>query len=259
MTEPVHVERRGNAAILTIDREDRRNALSRDTLLAFGRLGRELSADPSVRAIVITGRGDKAFCAGADLKERQGYSDDDVRRQVGLYRTELGVLDRCPKPVVAALNGVAFGGGLELALICDLRVAAAHAEVALPETGLGIIPGAGGTQRLPRAVGKSKAMDMLLTARMMDAAEAERAGQVSRVVPADKLIDEALAAAETINGFSGPSAMLIKELVNLAFQGPLTDGVAIERRYFHALFGSDDQREGMSAFLEKRAPGFKHS
>jgi enoyl-CoA hydratase len=163
------------------------------------------------------------------------------------------------KPVIGAVAGFALGGGCELAMMCDFIIAADTARFGQPEIKLGIIPGAGGTQRLPRAVSKSKAMDMLLTARMMDAAEAERAGLVSRVVPAEQLMAEALTAAETINGFSGPSTMLIKELVNLAYQGGLKEGVAIERRHFHALFGSDDQREGMEAFLAKRAPVFKHS
>ena len=148
--------------------------------------------------------------------------------------------------------------GCELAMMCDFIIAADSAKFGQPEIKLGVVPGAGGTQRLPRSIGKSKAMDMLLTARMMDAAEAERAGLVSRVVPADRLLDEALAAAETINGFSGPSVALVKELVNLAYQTPLRDGVAVERRYFHALFGSHDQREGMEAFLAKRAPNFEH-
>src|SRR3954449_4143209 len=178
---PVRLERRGPVGVLIIDRADRRNALSRDTLYALGRLGRELVADESVRAIVVTGAGDKAFCAGADLKERQGMSTDDVRVQVGLYRTELGVLDRSPKPVVAAINGVAFGGGLELALICDLRVAAPHAELALPETTLGIIPGAGGTQRLPRVVGEARAKEMILLGRKLTAMEALSWGLVNRV------------------------------------------------------------------------------
>src|SRR5580698_9162883 len=180
---PVRLDRRGAVAVLTLDRADRRNALSRDTLHALGRLGRELADDDGVRAIVITGAGDKAFCAGADLKERQGMSTDDVRVQVGLYRSELGVLDTSPKPVVAALNGVAFGGGLELALICDLRVAAPHAELALPETSLGIIPGAGGTQRLPRVVGEARAKEMILLGRKVSAGEALAWGLVNRVSP----------------------------------------------------------------------------
>src|SRR4051812_3290912 len=180
---PVRLERRGPVGVLIIDRADRRNALSRDTLFALGRLGRELVADETVRAIVVTGSGDKAFCAGADLKERQGMSTDDVRTQVGLYRPELGVLDTSPKPVVAALNGVAFGGGLELALICDLRVAAPHAEVGLPETTLGIIPGAGGTQRLPRVVGEARAKEMILLGRKLSASEALGWGLVNRVSP----------------------------------------------------------------------------
>src|SRR3954471_6789831 len=182
---PVRLERRGSVGVLTIDRADRRNALSRDALYAFGRLGKELVADPEIRVIVVTGAGDRAFCAGADLKERQGMSTDDVRVQVGLYRSELGVLDRSPKPVVAAINGVAFGGGLELALICDLRVAAPHAEVALPETTLGIIPGAGGTQRLPRVVGEARAKEIILLGRKLGAAEALAWGLVNRVAQAD--------------------------------------------------------------------------
>lgn len=176
----------------------------------------------------------------------------------GLISKNWETILKVRKPVIAAVAGFALGGGCELAMMCDFIIAADSAKFGQPEIKLGIVPGAGGTQRLPRAVGKSKAMDMLLTARMMAAAEAESAGLVSRVVPADKLLEEALAAAETINGFSGPSVMLIKELVNLAFQGPLTDGVAVERRYFHALFGSHDQREGMEAFLAKRAPNFEH-
>src|SRR5262245_59761872 len=180
---PVTIERRGPVGVLTINRADRRNALSRDTLYALGRLGRELIADSAVRAIVVTGMGDKAFCAGADLKERQGMTADDVRFQVGLYRSEFGVLDTSPKPVVAALNGVAFGGGLELALVCDIRIAAPHAELALPETTLGIIPGAGGTQRLPRIVGEARAKEMILLGRKLTAAEAFSWGLVNRVSP----------------------------------------------------------------------------
>src|SRR4029079_6140241 len=166
---------------------------------AFGRLGRECVADPGVRAIVITGAGDKAFCAGADLKERECMTRDDVRVQVGVYRSELGVLDRSPKPVVAALNGVAFGGGLELELIRDLRVAAPHAELALPETTLGIIPGAGGTQRLPRVVGEARAKEMILLSRRLGAAEALSWGLVNRVAEAGRSAkEEALAFMEPI-------------------------------------------------------------
>src|SRR3954451_2178257 len=180
---PIEVEQRGNVVIWTIDREARMNSLSRPLLLAFGKLAREAVSNPSVRAIVITGRGEKAFCAGADLKERQGMSENDIRLQVELYRSELGPLDRSPKPVVAALNGVAFGGGLELALVCDLRVAAAHVQGGLPETTLGMIPGAGGTQRLGRIVGEARAKEMILLGRRLNAAEALAWGLVNRVSP----------------------------------------------------------------------------
>jgi enoyl-CoA hydratase/carnithine racemase len=180
---PLRVEQRGTVAVWTIDRPDRMNALSRATLLAFGKLAREAVADAGVRAIVITGAGDKAFCAGADLKERQGMTENDVRVQVALYRSELGPLDRSPKPVVAALNGVAYGGGLELALVADLRVAAEHALLALPETTLGIIPGAGGTQRLPRLVGEARTKEMILLGRKLTAHEALAWGLVNRVTP----------------------------------------------------------------------------
>src|ERR1700734_1082973 len=190
---PIRVEQQGGVAIWTIDRESRANALSRCTLLAFGKLSREAAANPSIRAIVLTGAGDKAFCAGADLKERQGMTENDVRVQVELYRSELGPLDRCPKPVVAAINGVALGGGLELALVCDLRVAAAHAELGLPETSLGIIPGAGGTQRLPRLVGEARAKEIILLGRRLSAAEALGWGLVNRVTPAGaSVVDDAV-------------------------------------------------------------------
>src|SRR5580698_9722277 len=190
---PISVEQRGTIAIWTIQRPDRMNSLSRELLLAFGRLSREVASNPSVRAVVITGAGDKAFCAGADLKERRGMSENDIRVQVDLYRSELGPLDRCPKPVVAAINGVALGGGLELALVCDLRVAAAHAELGLPETSIGIIPGAGGTQRLPRVVGEGRAKEMILLARRISAAEALAWGLVNRVTPAGaSVVDDAV-------------------------------------------------------------------
>lgn len=257
MTEPVHLEVRGSAAILTIDREERRNALSRDTLLALGRLARQLSVDPSVRVIVLTGRGDKAFCAGADLKERQGYSDDDVRAQVGLYRSELGPLDRSPKPVVAAINGVAFGGGLELALTCDLRVAAAHAELALPETGLGIIPGAGGTQRLPRVVGEARAKEMILLGRRLKAPEALAWGLVNHVVATGAdLVAETLAfVAPIVEGAPIAQAAALAA-IDVALEVPLERGLELERVHYDETLRSSDRREALRAFAEKRRPSF---
>jgi methylglutaconyl-CoA hydratase len=196
---PVRVDQRGAVAVWTIDREERRNSLSRATLRAFGKLAREAATNASIRAIVVTGAGEKAFCAGADLKERQGMADDDVRRQIDLYRSELGPLDASPKPVIAALNGVAFGGGLELALLCDLRVAAAHVELALPETGLGIIPGAGGTQRLPRIVGEARAKELILLGRRLTAVEALAWGLVNRIAPAGvNVVDDAVQWIEPI-------------------------------------------------------------
>src|SRR5258706_2080781 len=178
---PIKVDQRGGVAVWTIDRPDRMNSLSRATVHAFGKLARDAVANPTIRAIVITGAGEKAFCAGADLKERQGMSENDVRVQVELYRSELGPLDRSPKPVIAAINGVAFGGGMELALLCDLRVCVAHAKMGLPETTLGIIPGAGGTQRLPRIVGEARAKEIILLGRSLSAEEALAWGLVNRV------------------------------------------------------------------------------
>ena len=252
MSEPIRVEMRGNVALWTIDRPDRSNSLSRETLLGFGRLARAAAADASVRAIVITGAGDKAFCAGADLKERQGMSENDVRRQVELYRSELGPLDRSTKPVIAAINGVAYGGGLELALVCDLRVGAAHAKLALPETSLGIIPGAGGTQRLARAVGKSRAMEMILTGKFVSAREAEAHGLVSRVVPVELYLEEAKKVAGEIASKPPVAVRFAKEAINKVYELPLAEGLDYESRLFYMLFSTEDQKEGMSAFLEKR-------
>ncbi|WP_438025172.1 enoyl-CoA hydratase-related protein [Sorangium sp. So ce233] len=255
---PVKLDRRGAVAVLTIDRADRRNALSRDALLAFGRLGRELADDPEVRAIVITGAGDKAFCAGADLKERQGMSPDDVRRQVGLYRTELGVLARSPKPVVAAINGVAFGGGLELALICDLRVAAPHAELALPETSLGIIPGAGGTQRLPRVVGEARAKEMILLGRRLTAAEALAWGLVNRVSPEGApVVDDAIAWIEPIASGAPIAQAAALRAIEDGYDVPLELGLEIERVHYDETLRSEDRLEALRAFAEKRKPVYK--
>ena len=251
------VEQRGNVVVWTIDREERRNALSRALLKAFGALTREAVSNPSVRAIVITGRGDKAFCAGADLKERQGMSDDDVRVQVDLYRSELGPLDRSPKPVVAAINGVAFGGGLELALVCDLRVAAAHAEIALPETTLGIIPGAGGTQRLPRLVGKAHAKEMILLGRRLSAAEALAWGVVNRVTPAGtSVVDDAVAWIEPIASGAPIAQAAALEAIDRSFDAPLEHGLELEKVAYDRTLRSADRREALAAFAAKRKPAF---
>jgi len=255
---PVRLERRGAVGILTLDRADRRNALSRDTLHALGRLGRELVADGEVRAIVITGAGDKAFCAGADLKERQGMSTDDVRVQVGLYRTELGVLDLSPKPVIAAINGVAFGGGLELALICDLRVAAPHVELALPETTLGIIPGAGGTQRLPRVIGDARAREMILLGRKLGAAEALSWGLVNRVSPAGvSVLEDTLAWIEPIAAGAPIAQAAALRAIEASYAVPLTEGLELERVFYDETLRSEDRTEALRAFAEKRKPVFR--
>lgn len=254
---PVKLLRKGAVAILQIDRETRRNALSRETLLAFGRLGRECVADPSVRAIVITGAGDKAFCAGADLKERQGMSTDDVRVQVGLYRSELGVLDRSPKPVIAAINGVAFGGGLELALVCDLRVAAASAEVALPETTLGIIPGAGGTQRLPRIVGEARAKEMILLGRKLTAHEALAWGLVNRVSPeGSNVLDDTLEWIAPIASGAPIAQSAAVRAIDASYDVSLEHGLELERVFYDETLRSEDRSEALRAFAEKRKPAF---
>ena len=258
MSDLVLLERRGPIGVLRINREDRRNALSRETLYAFGRLGRELVADPQIRAIIVTGTGDKAFCAGADLKERQGMSPDDVRAQVGLYRSELGVLDTSPKPVVAALNGVAFGGGLELALICDLRVAAAHVEVALPETTLGIVPGAGGTQRLPRVVGEARAKEMILLGRKLGAAEALAWGLVNRVAPADTpVLEDTITWLEPIAMGAPIAQSAALRAIESSYEVPLAVGLELERVFYDETLRSEDRLEALRAFAEKRKPAFQ--
>ncbi|MFO0591709.1 MAG: enoyl-CoA hydratase-related protein [Polyangiaceae bacterium] len=254
---PVKLLRRGAIAVLLLDRESRRNALSRETLLAFGRLGRECVADPSVRAIVITGAGDKAFCAGADLKERQGMSPDDVRVQVGLYRTELGVLDHSPKPVVAALNGVAFGGGLELALVCDLRVAAPTAEIALPETTLGIIPGAGGTQRLPRIVGEARAKEMILLGRKLNAEQALAWGLVNRISPEGaNVLDDTIEWLSPIANGAPIAQSAALRAIDTSYDVSLDLGLELERVYYDETLRSEDRLEALRAFAEKRKPAF---
>lgn len=256
--QPVRLERRDGVGILTIDRPDRRNALSRKTLKELGRLGAELVRDAAIRAIVITGAGDKVFCAGADLKERQGFTNEDVRMQVGLYRTELGVLDKSPKPVVAALNGSAFGGGLELALVCDLRVAAPHALVGLPETTLGIIPGAGGTQRLPRVVGEARAKEMILLGRPLTAEQALAWGLVNRVsAPSVPVVDDVVQWIQPIAHGAPIAQAAALAAIDQAFDVAIDQGLALERVHYDETLRSEDRNEALRAFAEKRPPKFR--
>jgi methylglutaconyl-CoA hydratase len=255
---PVTLVRRGRAAIVTLDRPDRRNALDRPTLDELGRIGRELVRDAGVGAVVLTGTGDQAFCAGADLKERVGMSDDEVRAMLGQYRTDLAWLSSSPFPVVAALNGAAFGGGLELALACDLRVAAPHAVLALPETSLGIIPAAGGTQRLPRLVGLAKAMELVLLGTRLTAAEAFALGIVNRVSAAGiGVLDDTLAwLAPVLDG--APIAMRAAlEALRASVALPLAEGLAAERHAYEACLVSEDRKEALAAFAQKRKPAFR--
>ena len=254
--ENILVETRGRVGLVTLNRPKALNALNDALMNELGEALAAFDADEAIGAMVITGS-DKAFAAGADIGAMKDWGYMDVYK--GEYITRNWERMRSiRKPVIAAVAGYALGGGCELALMCDIIIAADTAKFGQPEIKLGIIPGAGGTQRLPRAVGKAKAMDLVLTGRMMDAVEAERAGLVSRVVAADKLIDEALAAAAQIAEFSLPSVMMAKEAVNRAYESPLAEGMLFERRLFHALFATEDQKEGMAAFVEKRKPKFKH-
>jgi len=248
-------ETRGSVGLITLNRPNVLNALNDDLVNELGDALVAFDADESIGAIVITGS-EKAFAAGADIAAMKDRSHMDMFKTNYLSRWER--LQEVRKPVIAAVAGFALGGGCELAMACDFIIAADSAKFGQPEIRIGILPGAGGTQRLPRAVGKAKAMDLVLTGRMMDAAEAERAGLVSRVVPADKLLDEALAAALQICQYSQPSVMMAKEAVNRAFESPLAEGMLFERRAFHSLFGTEDQKEGMNAFVQKRKPVFKH-
>jgi enoyl-CoA hydratase len=248
------VETRGKVGLITLNRPKALNALNDALVDELGVALNGFEADENIGCVVITGS-EKAFAAGADIGAMAKYSFADAYK--GDYITRnWEAIRSIRKPVIAAVSGFALGGGCELAMMCDFIIAADNAKFGQPEIKLGVIPGAGGTQRLPRAVGKSKAMDMALTGRMMDATEAERAGLVSRVVPFDKLMDEALGAALIIADFSQIAVMAAKESVNRAFEGTLADGVMFERRLFHALFATQDQKEGMAAFAEKRKPAF---
>jgi enoyl-CoA hydratase len=253
ITTSVEGERVG---LICLNRPKQLNALNDQLMDELGHALKAFDANGDIGCMVITGN-EKAFAAGADitamakLSFSDAYKGDFITRNWETIRT-------IRKPVIAAVNGFALGGGCELAMMCDFIIASDTAKFGQPEIKLGIIPGAGGTQRLPRAVGKAKAMDLALTGRMMDAAEAERAGLVSRVVVSDKLLDEALAAALMICSYSQVATMAAKESVNRSFEGTLADGITFERRLFHALFATDDQKEGMDAFVGKRKPEFKH-
>ena len=252
--ENILVETHGKVGVITLNRPKALNALN-DALMDELVLALDAyEADENIGCIVLTGS-DKAFAAGADIAAMKDWGYMDVYRSNYISRNWERVT-RCRKPVIAAVAGFALGGGCELAMSCDFIIAADNAKFGQPEIKLGILPGAGGTQRLPRALGKAKAMDMCLTSRLMDAVEAERSGLVSRIVPADKLLEETLAAAQTIAGFSLPVVMMVKESVNRAFESPLAEGLLFERRSFHAAFATSDQKEGMAAFIDKRKPNF---
>ncbi|MBI3514187.1 MAG: enoyl-CoA hydratase [Proteobacteria bacterium] len=253
--ETILTETRGPVALITLNRPKALNALS-------AQLVREMSAaldgyedDDAIGAIVLTGN-ERAFAAGADIKEMQNKRFTEAYLQDFITK-DWERVTRCRKPVIAAVAGFALGGGCELAMMCDFILAADTAKFGQPEITIGTMPGAGGTQRLSRFIGKAKTMEMCLTGRMMDAAEAERVGLVSRIVPAAELIDEAVKVAEKIAGMSRPIALMVKESVNRAFETTLAEGVRFERRLFHSTFATEDQKEGMAAFVEKRPPKFK--
>ena len=253
--ETILTERRGRVLLVTFNRPDALNALSLKVADELVAAMAAADSDPEIGCIVLTGS-EKAFAAGADIKEMQERSFTEMQEN-DLF----GVWERFAatrKPIIAAVAGYALGGGCEVAMMCDFIIAAENAKFGQPEIKLGVMPGMGGTQRLARSVGKSKAMDLCLTGRMMDAAEAERAGLVSRVVPTEALLDEAMKAAEAIASMSLPSAIMAKEAVNRAYETTLAEGLRFERRGFHSMFATADQKEGMRAFTEKRKPEFRH-
>jgi enoyl-CoA hydratase len=253
--ETIIAETRGKVGLITLNRPQALNALNSQVLSELLAAVKGFEADAGIGAIVLTGS-DKAFAAGADIKEMQSKSY--VEAYLGDFFTGWEDFTRLRKPIVAAVAGYALGGGCELAMMCDFIIAADTARFGQPEITLGVMPGMGGSQRLTRFVGKSKAMDMVLTGRMMDAAEAEHAGLVSRVVPLDKLMEETLGAALQICEYSQLAVFAAKESVNRSYESGLSDGVMFERRMFHALFATEDQKEGMEAFVNKRKPAFKH-
>ena len=254
--EHIIVERKDRVAVITLNRPKAMNALSADLMAELKRAVIDLEADTDIGCMVITGN-EKAFAAGADIKEMQSktYMDAYMEDFITATWEQIG---KTRKPIIAAVSGYALGGGCEIAMACDFIIAADNAKFGQPEVTVGTIPGLGGTQRLPRFIGKAKAMDMCLTGRMMDAEEAERAGLVSRIVPLADLMDETLKAAQRIASLSLPSVMMAKESVNRAFETDLAEGLRVERRLFHSTFATEDQKEGMAAFAEKRQPNFKN-
>ncbi|MBB4211061.1 short chain enoyl-CoA hydratase [Rhodothalassium salexigens DSM 2132] len=254
--ETLVFEKRDAVAIVTLNRPDAYNALNAQMMTELTHALRAIEADDEIGCTIITGS-QKAFAAGADIKEMASKSYMDVF-MADFITANWEEASRTRKPLIAAVAGYALGGGCELAMMCDIIIAAENAKFGQPEIKLGVIPGAGGTQRLTRAVGKAKAMDMVLTGRRIDAEEAERAGLVARVVPTEELLDEALKTAETIAELSRPAVMLAKESVDRAYETTLAEGIRFERRVFHSLFATEDQKEGMAAFVEKRSPQFKN-
>lgn len=248
-------EKRGKVGILTLNRPERLNTLSEKLIEDLGKALEECEADSQIHCMVLMGS-EKVFSAGADIKEMQSKTYADVYLSDFITKGWENV-SRCRKPIIAAVSGYALGGGCELAMMCDFIIASDTAKFGQPEVTIGTLPGAGGTQRLSRSIGKAKAMEMCLTGRLIDAQEAEKAGLVSRVVPLDKLQEEALEIAQKIASYSLPIVMMIKESIGRAFETPLAEGLKFERRLFHSTFALEDQKEGMAAFLEKRKPSFK--
>ncbi|MBB5632710.1 enoyl-CoA hydratase [Cryobacterium mesophilum] len=251
----ITVERRDRVGLITLNRPDALNALNLELMRELVAAASDLDADTGIGAIVITGAG-KAFAAGADIKEM--VDNDYVEMYAADWFSGWSRFTAVRTPIIAAVSGYALGGGCELAMMCDIIIAGDTAKFGQPEIKLGVIPGMGGSQRLTRAIGKARAMDLILTGRTMDAVEAERAGLVSRVVPADAVLDEAMSTAATIGSLSLPITMMAKEVVNAAYETMLESGIRFERRVFHATFATEDQKEGMSAFVEKRDPEFKN-
>ena len=255
--ENIIVDRRGHVGLITLNRPNALNALNAKLISELANALDTFEDDADIRAIVVTGS-EKAFAAGADIKEMKDKTYMDVYLSDFITK-EWGRLAECRKPTIAAVAGYALGGGCEVAMMCDIILAADNAKFGQPEITIGTIPGSGGTQRLTRVIGKAKAMEMCLTGRQMDAVEAERSGLVSRIIPVDELVDEAVKVAAKIADLSMPVVMMCKESVNRAYETTLEEGIKFERRVFHSSFATADQKEGMNAFAEKRSPNFKHS